>query len=137
MWQARARALAAPSFAPRLAEELADVADARAKSLDSIPMPGYTHMQRAMPTTVGRWLGAYVAGWRDVEPMLTAAEKAPTRDAFDGGAVDAGRCIGLGYVFLLAGSSRQCARQCAVGPDRPIMQHPNMVKARSRCTDRQ
>jgi len=59
----------------KLAEQLAAVAEARAKSLDSIPMPGYTHMQRAMPTTVGRWLSAFASGWRDAGPMLQAAAK--------------------------------------------------------------
>merc|ERR1712113_943597 len=36
-------------------------------------MPGYTHMQRAMPTTVGMWLGAFGCGWRDSAHMLSAA----------------------------------------------------------------
>merc|ERR1719436_1634396 len=38
----------------RLAGGLASVAKARAAALQGVPMPGYTHMQRAMPTTVGR-----------------------------------------------------------------------------------
>lgn len=57
----------------RLCVELASVAEGRAKVLEAVPMPGYTHMQRAMPTTVGKWLGAFAAGWRDASPILTAA----------------------------------------------------------------
>ncbi len=30
-----------------------------AKQQGNVPMPGYTHMQRAMPTTVGMWLGSF------------------------------------------------------------------------------
>jgi len=56
-----------------LCEALAAVAESHAKQLDRVPMPGYTHMQRAMPTTVGRWLNAFASGWRDAGPMLQAA----------------------------------------------------------------
>uniref|UniRef100_A0A7S2HKH2 Fumarate lyase N-terminal domain-containing protein n=1 Tax=Zooxanthella nutricula TaxID=1333877 RepID=A0A7S2HKH2_9DINO len=57
----------------RLAAQLAAAAEAKAKALADVPMPGYTHMQRAMPTTVGKWLGAFASGWRDVEPLAAAA----------------------------------------------------------------
>jgi len=57
----------------RLCEELAIVFDATAEKHNSVPMPGYTHMQRAMPTTVGTWLGSYAAGFRDAAQPLTAA----------------------------------------------------------------
>eukprot|EP00928_Gymnodinium_smaydae_P061471 TRINITY_DN45534_c0_g1_i1.p1 TRINITY_DN45534_c0_g1~~TRINITY_DN45534_c0_g1_i1.p1 ORF type:complete len:439 (+),score=102.30 TRINITY_DN45534_c0_g1_i1:67-1317(+) len=54
----------------RLAEEVAAAAEAKATEHREVPMPGYTHMQRAMPTTVGTWLGAYASGWRDaVHPV--------------------------------------------------------------------
>lgn len=35
-------------------EALIQVWDEKQQSLSSVQMPGYTHMQRAMPTTVGR-----------------------------------------------------------------------------------
>jgi len=57
----------------KLADQVADAADAKAKEFRDVPMPGYTHMQRAMPTTVGRWLGAYAAGLRDAAHPLAAA----------------------------------------------------------------
>lgn len=48
-----------------LIEAVAEAARARADATDDIPMPGYTHMQPAMPTTVGRWLRGYADGWAD------------------------------------------------------------------------
>ncbi len=37
-----------------------------------VRLPGYTHMQRAMPTTVGAWLGSYRAAARDDLLILDA-----------------------------------------------------------------
>jgi len=39
---------------------------------DPTPMPGYTHMQRAMPTTVGTWLGSFAAAVDDDVKFLDA-----------------------------------------------------------------
>mmetsp|Transcript_73402 Transcript_73402/g.192470 ORF Transcript_73402/g.192470 Transcript_73402/m.192470 type:complete len:414 (-) Transcript_73402:215-1456(-) len=47
----------------------------KAGECDDVPMPGYTHMQRAMPTTVGTWLRSFAAGWEDSKHLLAAAEK--------------------------------------------------------------
>lgn len=57
----------------RLCKELATAANSKAKALEAVPMPGYTHMQRAMPTTVGTWLGSFAAGWQDAALPLEAA----------------------------------------------------------------
>lgn len=35
-----------------------------------ISMPGYTHMQRAMPTTVGIWMNSYVSAIQDALPLV-------------------------------------------------------------------
>ncbi|MBI4995245.1 argininosuccinate lyase [Candidatus Peregrinibacteria bacterium] len=35
-----------------------------------IQMPGYTHMQKAMPTTVGTWQGCYLDAMRDADELL-------------------------------------------------------------------
>lgn len=67
----------------------ADVAIASlktARSHESTPMPGYTHLQRAMPSTVGLWMGSFAEGfvecaelcglvcsWIDRCPLGTAA----------------------------------------------------------------
>jgi argininosuccinate lyase len=54
------------------ARELAVAAEACAFALDSlaardgaIPLPGYTHMQQAMPSTVALWAGGFAAELRD------------------------------------------------------------------------
>lgn len=36
-----------------------------AKKYEMIAMPGYTHMQKAMPTTVGTWMGAFAESLMD------------------------------------------------------------------------
>lgn len=41
----------------------------------AIPMPGYTHMQKAMPTTVGLWLASFLDAIADVEILLAASKK--------------------------------------------------------------
>ncbi|HZR39276.1 MAG TPA: argininosuccinate lyase [Ktedonobacteraceae bacterium] len=42
------------------------------KTID-IPMPGYTHMQRAMLSSVGLWAGAFAEALLDDEQLLSAA----------------------------------------------------------------
>jgi len=59
--------------ARKLTEELAKVAQAKAELHQSVQMPGYTHMQRAMPTTVGTWLASFACGWEDSSQPLSAA----------------------------------------------------------------
>jgi argininosuccinate lyase len=39
---------------------------------DATPMPGYTHMQPAMPTTVGMWLGSFASAAEDDIKLLDA-----------------------------------------------------------------
>jgi len=39
----------------------------------SIPMPGYTHMQKAMPSTIGLWVGSYIDSLSDDKEMINAA----------------------------------------------------------------
>jgi len=34
------------------------------------PIPGYTHMQKAMPTTIGCWLGSYILSLEDTKGLL-------------------------------------------------------------------
>lgn len=37
------------------------------------PMPGYTHTQKAMPTTVGTWLGSYADAFADTVVLIDSA----------------------------------------------------------------
>jgi len=46
----------------RLLDEFAAAGLARIARDGAIPLPGYTHMQRAMPSSVGQWLHALVEG---------------------------------------------------------------------------
>jgi argininosuccinate lyase len=41
-----------------------------AKRYEMVPMPGYTHMQKAMPTTVGTWMGAFAESLVDDIKLL-------------------------------------------------------------------
>lgn len=59
----------------RLASELSTALEAKAKAHEQVPMPGYTHMQRAMPASVGMWLRSFAAGLGDCAHPLEAAEK--------------------------------------------------------------
>lgn len=43
-----------------------------AKRAGDTPMPGYTHMQKAMPSTVGAWLRAYSDAFQDGQVLIDA-----------------------------------------------------------------
>jgi argininosuccinate lyase len=45
------------------------------KKYQHVDMPGYTHMQKAMPTTVGIWLGSYADAWSDCLITIQSAKK--------------------------------------------------------------
>src|SRR3989338_6057821 len=54
---------------------LVKVLDTGIKKTGKIKMPGYTHMQRAMPSTVGMWLGSYHDSLEDGLVLIDAALK--------------------------------------------------------------
>src|SRR5262249_27455414 len=41
-----------------------------AKAYEFVPMPGYTHMQKAMPSSVGMWAASFIEGLLDDIKML-------------------------------------------------------------------
>ncbi|TAH38917.1 MAG: argininosuccinate lyase [Planctomycetota bacterium] len=48
-----------------------------AQRAGALPLPGYTHLRRAMPSTVGDWMGAHVAAWKqDLEDLQSALARA-------------------------------------------------------------
>jgi len=49
----------------RLCRETAEVALSRAEVESSIPLPGYTHLQRAVVSSVGMWWAAWAEGFID------------------------------------------------------------------------
>jgi argininosuccinate lyase len=68
-------------------ETLAADAEASAHALDAlvarqgaVEMPGYTHLQRAMPSTVGLWAGAFAEELRDDAEGLRAAGRRADRN---------------------------------------------------------
>lgn len=44
----------------------------KAEQAATTPMPGYTHMQKAMPTTVATWLSSYADSYSDLLGLLTS-----------------------------------------------------------------
>ncbi len=54
-------------------EELIKAIEGQIKKQGKIKMPGYTHMQRAMPSSVAMWLGSYAASLRDDMILIDAA----------------------------------------------------------------
>ncbi len=68
-------------------EELARSAEGVAAALDglcarqgALAMPGYTHLQRAMPSTVALWSGAFASELRDDAEGLRAARRRADRN---------------------------------------------------------
>merc|ERR1712178_102876 len=55
-----------------LTGSVADKFDELSKKYQDVPMPGYTHMQKAMPTTVGVWLGSFCDALRDADRITTS-----------------------------------------------------------------
>jgi argininosuccinate lyase len=64
---------------------LAQALDSKAKKNSSIPMPGYTHMQKAMPTTISTWLGCFSSAIDDdkkiIENTLELIDQCPLGSA--------------------------------------------------------
>ncbi|MFA6528941.1 MAG: argininosuccinate lyase [Candidatus Gracilibacteria bacterium] len=42
------------------------------RKYEMVPMPGYTHMQKAMPTSVGTWMGAFAESLMDDAKLIIA-----------------------------------------------------------------
>ena len=60
----------------RIQKETVDLASAIlafAKKYEFVPMPGYTHTQQAMPSSVGQWAGSFVESLLDDVAALAAA----------------------------------------------------------------
>jgi argininosuccinate lyase len=49
--------------------------NAKADENSKVPMPGYTHLQKAMPTTIGVWLDSFKAALEDFQVLLLATSK--------------------------------------------------------------
>lgn len=56
-----------------LTSKTAEAFAAAANKAGTTPMPGYTHLQKAMPTTVAVWLGSFADGFSDAGTILRGA----------------------------------------------------------------
>jgi argininosuccinate lyase len=67
--------------------ELAEDCVKFAKKHEMVPMPGYTHMQKAMPTSVGTWMGAFAESLiDDVKFMKLISEEIIDQNPLGSGA---------------------------------------------------
>jgi argininosuccinate lyase len=57
------------------ASDVASALDQLAASQGTVALPGYTHMQQAMPSSVALWAGGYAAELRDDAEGLAAAQR--------------------------------------------------------------
>lgn len=68
------------------AEGVADSLDGIARAQGHLPIPGYTHLQRAMPSTVALWAGGFAAEVRDDAEGLRRAIRRADRNPLGSGA---------------------------------------------------
>lgn len=59
----------------RLCELVCKALENKIQKHGNQPMPGYTHMQKAMPTTLAVWLGSYLDGFRDMQKLIAASQE--------------------------------------------------------------
>lgn len=58
----------------------------RSEQFKAVAIPGYTHMQVAMPSSIGLWLGAYAESLVDDMALLTAAYSMANKNPLGSGA---------------------------------------------------
>ncbi len=75
-------------------ERLFDILVAQSDKYADVTIPGYTHLQVAMPSSVGMWLGAYAEGLTDDIAVLAAAYDVVNRNPL-------GSAAGYGSSFPL------------------------------------
>ncbi len=78
----------------RLTKALFDELVARSEECRDVLMPGYTHLQVAMPSSFGLWFGAYAESLADDMPFLQAAWRMTNRNPL-------GSAAGYGSSFPL------------------------------------
>lgn len=75
-------------------ERLFDILVSQSDKYADVTIPGYTHLQVAMPSSVGMWLGAYAEGLTDDIAVLSAAYDVVNRNPL-------GSAAGYGSSFPL------------------------------------
>jgi len=51
-----------------------------AKKYEFIPMPGYTHTQQAMPSSIGQWAGSFIESLSDDQEIVQAAHNSNNKN---------------------------------------------------------
>ncbi len=69
-----------------IAADIARVCLARAEATRHVVMPGYTHLQRAMPMTLGSFFAGHAESFLDSKDALTAAHNAVNKNPLGTGA---------------------------------------------------
>ena len=85
-----------------LATEGARAMLALARHEEKTPMPGYTHLQRAMPSSLGLWAGSFAEGFADAADLLRA-----TRAVCDRSPLGAAASFGVNLPLDRAGTARE------------------------------
>ena len=67
-------------------KDLFDLLTERSEALKDVKLPGYTHLQVAMPSSFGLWLGAYAESLVDDTEMLAAAYAIANKNPLGSGA---------------------------------------------------
>ncbi|OGI95422.1 argininosuccinate lyase [Candidatus Nomurabacteria bacterium RIFCSPLOWO2_01_FULL_42_17] len=83
-------------------EALIGALQMQTKKYGKIKMPGYTHMQRAMPSTVGMWLGSYQASLQDDLVLIIAMIKIIDQNPLGSAAGYGENTLGLDREFTTA-----------------------------------
>lgn len=78
-----------------LAVSVANKFAEQAKLHHDVPMPGYTHMQKAMPTTVGVWLGSFSHALQDSDRITKG-----TRDLVNQNPLGSAAGFGINHLVL-------------------------------------
>ena len=89
-------------------ERAAQAFDAFAATHAEQAMPGYTHLQRAMPSTVGRWASLWATLLRQDLPLLRAAAELSQANPL-------GSAAGYGVPDVLGGDRAFTARELGFG----------------------
>jgi argininosuccinate lyase len=69
-----------------IVEKLVGTLNEQAKKNQKTAMPGYTHMQKAMPTTVGTWLGSFADALKDSTQIIKSSLKIIDQNPLGSGA---------------------------------------------------
>ncbi|MDO8266120.1 MAG: argininosuccinate lyase [Candidatus Saccharibacteria bacterium] len=70
----------------KLVKKLQKTINVQAKKQQKTDMPGYTHMQKAMPTTVGIWLGSFADALQDSMLILQSTTEVIDQNPLGSGA---------------------------------------------------